>query len=668
MLEADSTTESRLVAMVVAGLRRLAELPRPARRATAAALDACLCVVSIWVSFSLRLGEWDLLSRPAAITAAVALPSWFACAWWFGTYQTIIRSTGNRTMIDLALACGLLAVPMAVVFLFLGVPHVPRTVALLQPMIFLLLLAISRLGIRFIVSDVLGSDRGRRHRVMIYGAGQAGQQLGQALRHERQVTLVGYVDDDPRLVGQRLEGVRIHSAAAVRDIVEEHEVNEVLVALPSISRSRRAEIIEHLQAGGVHVRSLPSIGHIIDGKVSVSDLRNVQIEELLGRDAVPPDENLLAKTITGSVVLVTGAGGSIGSELCRQIVARHPKRLILVDHSEFALYLIDAELRKLDRAEIDIVAELGDIADEGTARRLLNRWRPDTVFHAAAYKHVPLVEVNPVAGLRNNVLGTLHCCRAAEEADVRRFVLVSTDKAVRPTNIMGSSKRICELILQARAVETSGTIFAMVRFGNVLGSSGSVVPKFREQIARGGPVTITHSEVTRYFMTIPEAAQLVLQAGAMAAGGEVFVLDMRDPIKIIDLARSMIQLSGLTVRDTNNPDGDIAIVEVGLRPGEKMYEELLIGDDPRPTAHASILQAREKMIPWPALVNELNRLQRMLDDGDAAGARTSMQRLVPEYRPGETAAAPCSDLRPPPLTESTNEDAQMLHFVARGGF
>jgi FlaA1/EpsC-like NDP-sugar epimerase len=345
----------------------------------------------------------------------------------------------------------------------------------------------------------------------------------------------------------------------------------------------------------------------------------------------------MSRNVAGKKVLVSGAGGSIGSELCRQILASRPRQLILVEQSEFALYAIDDELKavatELGVDTVEIIPELGNVADRQTASRVYARWKPDTVFHAAAYKHVPLVEANPVAGLRNNIFGTLYSSLAAEAAGVGTFILISTDKAVRPTNVMGASKRICELVLQARAAQKSSTVFTMVRFGNVLGSSGSVVPRFMAQIESGGPVTLTHKDVTRYFMTIPEAAQLVIQAGAMAKGGEVFVLDMGQPVRIVDLAASMIRLSGLSVRDEANPDGDIEIREIGMRPGEKLYEELLIGQTPQPTTHERIIRASETMIAWPDLISQLDRLAKLLDAGDSAAALEIMRALVPEYAP-----------------------------------
>lgn len=623
-------------------LRRVADLPRPARRLVAFAMDAVSCVLSVWFAFSIRLGEWDLFSRPVMIVAALALSCWFLTAWWTGIYRAIIRSAGGRTIVDVAVACLLLMLPMLTIFSFVGVDGVPRTIGVLQPMLLLLLLATSRVVIRYALVDVLHLvHRGRQHRVAIYGAGRAGQQLGLALRHEGHLILACYFDDDHSLAGDLIDGARIHNANEIGPQIGELGIDEILLALPSVTRGRRLEIVEELKKYPVRVRSLPSIGNIIDGQVSIRDLKEIRVEDLLGRDPVPPDEQLLGGAITGKVVLVSGAGGSIGAELCRQVMMRNPRCLVLVEQSEFALYTILSELEEsgLGSGDVAIVPQLADVSDGPAIRRIMAHHRPDTVLHAAAYKHVPLVEANPVSGLRNNIMGTYHCCLEAERAGATRFILVSTDKAVRPTNIMGASKRVCELIVQARAEEGGGTtIFSIVRFGNVLSSSGSVVPRFQAQINVGGPVTLTHVEVTRYFMTIPEAAQLVMQAGAMARGGEVFVLDMGQPIRIIDLARSMIQLSGCTVRDDENPDGDIVIEEIGLRPGEKMYEELLIGDNPESTEHSRIMRAREKRLGWAELTAELDQMSRSLEKGDAAGALAVVRRIVPDYKPAAPAA------------------------------
>ncbi|QUM74289.1 polysaccharide biosynthesis protein [Sphingopyxis granuli] len=624
---------------VVRLISTLADLPRRQRRYFAISMDAVLCVVAVWIALSLRIGEWEWFTPPVRKLSVAALIFWFPIAWRCGIYLSLIRFSGGRTMMGLAVAVAIFTIPMVITFMVVSTPGVPRTMGLLHPIIFLTLLCVSRLSIRFALVDILHrtGGNGTSRRVLIYGAGRAGRQLSLALRHEPHLQILGYIDDDVRLDGQRLDGVPIHSPARLDWAVRTLRIDEVLIGLPRISRTRRREIIDQLQHYKVQVRVLPSVGKILDGEVSVNDLRPVQIEDLLGRDQVAPNGLLMSRNITGKTVLVSGAGGSIGGELCRQIRDLRPRRLILVEQSEFALYAIDNELDAMEEGRVEIIPELGNVADRQSIERIYARWRPDTVFHTAAYKHVPLVEANPIAGLRNNVFGTLHSCLAAESAGVKTFILVSTDKAVRPTNVMGASKRICELILQARAALGGGPVFTMVRFGNVLGSSGSVVPRFMAQIRSGGPVTLTHRDVTRYFMTIPEAAQLVIQAGAMAKGGEVFVLDMGQPVRIIDLAASMIRLSGLSVRDQEHPDGDIEIREIGMRPGEKLYEELLIGERPEATMHERIIRASETMLNWPALSAHLGALALAIDRGDAPAALSIMRELVPEYAPPDFA-------------------------------
>jgi len=611
---------------------------RDTRRIIAAAMDAVLCIVAVWIAYSLRLGTWSLFSAPVVSFAGVALLFWYPIALLLGIYRSLIRFSGARTVAGLAAACAALAIPLLIVFVIFRWPVVPRTLAILHPIIFLMLLASSRIMIRFILLDLLNIISTKARRVLVYGAGRAGQQLALSLRHETQVYLVGFVDDDIRLDGQRLDGIPVFDSNRLEALLADTDVDEVLLAIPSASRARRREIIERLQKTDVYVRSLPSLTHIIEGSVTVNDLREIQIDELLGREAVAPNQVLMGKTIVGKTVMVSGAGGSIGSELCRQILQCHPKKLILLEQSEFALYAIEQELRKMTEAagqNVPLVLELANVAERSTMMRVYKCHRPDTVFHAAAYKHVPLVEANPISGIRNNVMGTLHSVEAAEAVGVTNFTLISTDKAVRPTNIMGASKRVCELILQGRAENREGsTIFSMVRFGNVLGSSGSVVPLFKAQIAVGGPITITHKDINRYFMTIPEAAQLVIQATAMAKGGEVFVLDMGQPVRILDLARSMIRLSGLNVRDADQPDGDIEIVETGLRPGEKLYEELLIGDNPEPTNHPRILRAQEKLWPWPEIQRAMGEIDTVIrNSGDPLAMMRIVARLVPEYTP-----------------------------------
>jgi nucleoside-diphosphate-sugar epimerase len=459
-------------------------------------------------------------------------------------------------------------------------------------------------------------------------------QTAVALAVSRQFTLVGFVDDDPAKCGRSINGVPVWPASAVAERIASESVTDILLAIPGATRERRKAIVDALKALPVHVRTLPSMQDLASGRVKVQDFRELDIEDLLGRDPVPPRADLLAQDISDQVVMVTGAGGSIGSELARQIFAQHPKTLVLLDHSEFALYTIHQELLSLRAgalADITLVPVLARVSDNAHMKALCLRHRPATVYHAAAYKHVPLVEFNPGQGVLNNVFGTLSVAAAALEAQVGRFVLISTDKAVRPTNIMGASKRMAELVLQALAQRHGGpdsTCFSMVRFGNVLGSSGSVVPFFRQQLAAGGPLTLTHPEVTRYFMTITEAAQLVLQAGAMGQGGDVFVLDMGEPVKILDLAHRMVQLAGLSVRDAAHPGGDIEIAITGLRPGEKLYEELLIGDNPQSTLHPRIMKAHEDMLPWDVLQEHLSALRTAAVAEDEAQIRAVLAACV----------------------------------------
>jgi FlaA1/EpsC-like NDP-sugar epimerase len=615
-------------------MRWVTNFPRRTRGFISLVIDLAACLACVWLAFSIRLGSWDLVSPAVGIVVLAAVPSWLFASQWLGIYRSIIRTAGLRALLDLTLAVALYALPMIVLFMFIGVANIPRTIGILQPLLFLLVLMISRMAIRYIVIEVLqrrDSENDIR-RVAIYGAGRAGQQLGATLRQDGHLVLVGYIDDNVGLAGHRIDGVRIYEGQDIDQLVENLELDEILLAMPSVGRAKRLEIVERLASLDVSVRSLPSLSRLIDGRVSVNDLRKVELDELLCRDAVPPDEVLLSGAITGRSVLVTGAGGSIGSELARQIALRRPSKLVLAERSEFALYSILSEIEALGLdASIEIFAELVDVSDRRAIGRVMDKHRPQSVFHAAAYKHVPLVERNPISGLANNILGTLYCCEEAERVGALRFILISTDKAVRPTNIMGASKRICEIILQARSRLGSGTVFSMVRFGNVLGSSGSVVPKFKEQIEAGGPITLTHRNITRFFMTIPEAAQLVMQAGAMAEGGEVFVLDMGEPIRIYDLACMMVRLSGCTLRDGDNPNGDISIEEVGLRPGEKMYEELLIGDNPEPTRHDRILRAQETSLAWDELSQLLGVLTEALRVGDVEAAVAVVRRCVPDY-------------------------------------
>jgi len=625
--------------LAVEGLQSLIGLRRGIKVALMILVDAFLCVAAVVIAFSLRLGIWDLWNDAIAKVVVACLALWLPLFLLRGIYNSVVRFIGSRTMIGIVVSCIGMMVGLLAVFTVHSVPGVPRTVSMIQPMVFIALLVTSRLFARYVFFDLLNrkSFNGRRQVSLIYGAGSAGRQLAASLRHEPGVLLQGYLDDDDRLVGKRLDGMKIYDGDRASTLVERLGVDTVMLAIPGASRQQRDGIIRKFENISVRVLILPKMRDFLNGSVSLSDLRDIEITDLLGRDPVAPNHLLLHRTIANNSVMITGAGGSIGSELCRQISRLQPTRVILAEMTEHALYLIEGELRELRRSgqlasNIEIRTELANVTDLDTVRRLFDRWRPDTVFHAAAYKHVPLVEENVIAGMRNNIFGTLYCALEAERVNVRNFILISTDKAVRPSNVMGASKRVCELVLQAMAARKSKTRFAIVRFGNVLGSSGSVVPRFQQQIRNGGPVTLTHIDVTRYFMTIPEAAQLVIQASGMAEGGEVFVLDMGEPIRIYDLARTMIHLSGLTVRDADRPDGDIEICEIGLRKGEKLFEELLIGNAPLPTKHPRIMHARETHVEWQELSAVIDEMDMALASGDRQASLEMLSRLVPEYQ------------------------------------
>lgn len=618
-------------------------LPRPAKRALALGADAFVCGATVWMAFNLRLESWTAWS-PAHFTAfvgavAFALPLFIV----FGLYRAIFRYAGLPALMTVLKVIALYAVIYCFAFSFVGVPGVPRSVGVLQPLLLLLGVTLSRAFVRYWLGGVYQSIVGKEGspRVMIYGAGSAGRQLAAALKTSAELVVVGLLDDDDRLHGQVLNGLRIYDPTTMVGVVARLRVTHVFLALPSASRARRNEILELVRAAHVQVRTLPGVLELAQGKVQVSDLKELDIEDLLGRDPVPPNPLMLAKNITGKVVMVTGAGGSIGAELSRQILKLGPTTLLLVELTEFALYSIHHELERLvaDSPElaVTLVPLLANVRDAARMGEILSTWKPSTVYHAAAYKHVPLVEHNPAEGIKNNVTGTLITALQSALHGVTDFVLVSTDKAVRPTNVMGASKRLAEMVLQSHAAvvhERGGkTRFSMVRFGNVLGSSGSVVPLFRKQIKEGGPITLTDERITRYFMTIPEAAQLVIQAGAMATGGDVFVLDMGEPVRIIDLAKRMVELSGLGLKDESNPTGDIEIRVTGLRPGEKLYEELLIGDNPLPTHHPRIMKAHEDFLSWEQLQPKLNALNQVLDINDVPQIRALLKDLVPGYQP-----------------------------------
>lgn len=612
-------------------------LPRPVKRGIVALIDGGLCVLTVWLAFYLRVGEFVSLSGPgwpAAVAAPLlALPVFVR----FGLYRAVFRYIGWEALVAIANAVMVYGIIYFSIFTAFSMPGVPRTVGIIQPILLFLGVGGSRLLGRFWLTGRYREllRRGSKKKVLIYGAGSAGRQLATAISDSSDLEVAGFLDDDERIQGSSLGGRTVFSPERIVQVVEGLGVSEILLAVPSATRARRNEILRKIRTLDVGVRTLPGLLDVARGSVTVTDLRPLDLEDLLGREPVVPDVRLLEQSIRGKSVLVIGAGGSIGSELCRQILQLHPSVLLLVESSEFSLYAVHQEL-ELQSALLDppvqLVPLLASVCDEARMRRIFTAWRPQTVYHAAAFKHVPLVEHNIVEGLRNNVLGTWTCARVAAETGAENFVLISTDKAVRPTNVMGASKRLAEMALQALADTGPAIRLSMVRFGNVLGSSGSVVPLFRQQISNGGPVTVTHREITRYFMTIPEAAQLVIQAGSMARGGEVFVLDMGRPVKVLDLARRMIRLSGLTPKTEEAPDGDIEIEFTGLRPGEKLYEELLIGDNPVPTDHVRIMMANETFLPMAEFEAGLSRLSQVLERQDPVLARQILAEMVTDYR------------------------------------
>lgn len=602
-------------------------MPRLLKQALMVMLDAVVFPFIVVLAYSIRLDTW--LYWPADTWLLVAAPV-ITIGMLFSTsfYLVVVRYLGSETVWSVIISMSVSTVLLAALAYMVPAQFVPRSVFVIYWLLGIMYLGGSRFLVRRYLHWMTGYF-GTRRAVAIYGAGSAGIQSAAALQNGEEFWPVAFVDDDPRLQGSRIQGLKVLDRSALQKLARRGEIDTVLLSMPSLTRQKRMEIVHFLETLHVKVKSIPALPDIINGRSRIEEVRDVAIEDLLGRDPVPPDAALLHASVTGKAVLVTGAGGSIGSELCRQAVALDPVTLVLMDVSEYALYALERELAPLcEQRGIRLVLALGSVLNPCLVRETLTRHRVQTVYHAAAYKHVPIVEDNVLAGAENNILGTLSVAEQAEQAGVERFILISTDKAVRPTNVMGATKRMAELVLQGLAQRGGRTVFTMVRFGNVLGSSGSVVPLFRQQIQAGGPVTVTHPEVTRYFMTIPEAAQLVLQAGSMATGGEVFVLDMGQPVRIYDLAVTMVHLMGLTVRNVDAPEGDIEIRFSGLRPGEKLYEELLIGDDSIGTAHPGILQAREDCFAWEEVAATMQRLAGWVSSGDEASVRAMLQHYV----------------------------------------
>lgn len=612
------------------------EASRSVKQALMLATDLVL-IPTAFVSAILLRTEFDPAYINLAVISAFLVSLVVSILFFiqFGLYRAVVRFMSTEALTAVCKGVGVSVLVLAVMLYALHA-NLPRSVPIIYGLVLLLLIG----GSRFLARAYINSDRRQpRKSVAIYGAGRSGLHLLSSLRASDNLRVVALLDDSTSLHGALFGGVQVYSPACFDFLQKKYHIEEVLLAVPSAGATRRREILEQLEDFPVHVKTIPSLNELISGEAKVDQVRDVDVEDLLGREPVKPDVELLQRNITGRHVLVTGAGGSIGSELCRQILANKPSVLVLFERNEYALYNLERELRaEVERQEppqTQLVALLGCVLNPARLQDVLEAFSIETLYHAAAFKHVPLVESNASEGVRNNVIGTLNVAQAARRAGVGRFVLVSTDKAVRPTNVMGASKRLSEMVLQALATLPGNTCFSMVRFGNVLGSSGSVVPLFREQIRHGGPVTVTHPDIIRYFMTIPEAAQLVIQAGAMAKGGDVFVLDMGEPVKIADLARTMIRLMGFTVKEAGNPQGQIEVAFTGLRPGEKLFEELLVGEDAQPTRHPRILKAHEQALPWAKLEGYLVELDKACQQGDCERVRELLLISETHYRPSE---------------------------------
>ncbi|QUM79398.1 polysaccharide biosynthesis protein [Moritella sp. 5] len=616
-------------------LQHIFSLNRSKKRIVSVAIDILFIFVAFWLSLFVRLDSTDIfLNNQNWMLVTLICPISILAFVKFGLYRAILRYMGSKALSAVVIGIAISAVSIVVFAYFFNV-NIPRTVPIVYTAFALILVG----GSRFLLRSIVGINLKRiGEPVIIYGAGVSGRQLLTSLMQSHEYYPSAFVDDDKSLHGSSIQGIHVYSPSVLAKLVEQKEAKKILLALPSIGRSHRQAILRTLEPLAMQVMTIPAMVDLVSGDKLYSDIKEVEIEDLLGREAISPNSELMTANIKDKIVMVTGAGGSIGSELCRQILKQSPKKLILFELSEFALYAIDRELSlsaKAQGLDIEILPMMGSVQRENRVQAIMQTFKVQTVYHAAAYKHVPMVEHNVVEGVRNNIFGTLYTARAAIAAKVETFVLISTDKAVRPTNVMGATKRMAELTLQALAKEQHNTRFCMVRFGNVLGSSGSVVPLFRKQIASGGPVTVTHPDITRYFMTIPEASQLVIQAGAMGKGGDVFVLDMGKSVKIVDLASKMIHLSGFSVKDDNNPDGDVSIEFSGLRPGEKLYEELLIGGNVAGTAHKRIMTANEIHLPWSALQVLLDNLDNACHHFEHEKIRTLLLNAPTGFAPSD---------------------------------
>lgn len=616
-------------------IKQILNSPRPIKRIISVFLDAVFVLVAFWGALLLRLENTSIFFMTDYWQVAlVMVPVSIGIFVNFGLYRAILRYLSAKAIWSIVTALSASTACLMISDFFFSA-SIPKSVPVIYFALALMLIGGSRLLLRAIYSSLIGEVK---QSVIIYGAGSAGRQLAIGLTSGADYKPVAFIDDDTAKQDSIIQGIPVIGMDQLHKVLKKEHVRKILLALPSVTRAERKVILSQLERFGVQVQTIPGIKDVIEGRASSDEIRDVEIEDLLGRDPIAPRSELMQANIYHKVVMVTGAGGSIGSELCRQIIQLHPTTLVLFELSEYGLYAIDRELQALAdslQVNVEIVPLIGSVQRVNRLENVMKAFNVDTVYHAAAYKHVPLVENNTVEGVRNNIFGTMYCAQAAIAANVETFVLVSTDKAVRPTNIMGATKRMAELVLQALSKEQSSTRFCMVRFGNVLGSSGSVVPLFRKQIQDGGPITLTHNDITRYFMTIPEAAQLVLQAGAMGKGGDVFVLDMGEPVKIYDLAAKLIRLSGLELKDKHNPHGDIAITTTGLRPGEKLYEELLIGDNVDETSHPRIMTAQELMLSWDELNTIIKQLDRACHEFDHQAIRDLLIDAPTAYKPND---------------------------------
>lgn len=609
--------------------------PRIIRTFLVMTLDFSLCILCTWLAFYLRFDQFISIQGVALTAVMVSVALALPVFWLLGLYRTIFRYSGLSIMFSASIALLVYGFLYFSVFVVYGVKGIPRSIGILQPMLLFFAIVSSRLFIKYLLAgDYLFRDKSQSlKKVLVYGAGSAGRQLVSSLINSNELKVIGFLDDDDRLHGQVLHGQEIYSPLKIADLIKSKEAKLVLIALPSISRSRRIEILKSLSNYSLEVKTLPTVADIVQGRVYLSDIKDLDVDDILNRDQVLPNTELLSKNITSKVIVVTGAGGSIGSELSRQITKQNPEKLLLLELNEFALYKIYEELKIVNK-NLKIIPLLVNVQDQTKVNEIFKIFKVDTVYHAAAYKHVPLVEENISESIKNNVFATLTVIKAALSQSVENFVLISSDKAVRPTNIMGASKRLAELCVQGlyKNAKNSKTKMSIVRFGNVLETSGSVIPKFKKQIKDGGPITLTHPDVTRYFMTLTEASQLVIQAGAMSEDCDVFVLDMGESIKIKDLIYRIVKLSGLTVKDENNKEGDIEIKIIGLRPGEKLYEEMLLGDNPQKTQHPKIQKAQDPFIPFNQLEIDLNNLRTLLDNNKVFDVKELLAKIVKTYQ------------------------------------